>query len=484
MVMRVAGLATGMDIEAMVNKLMEAERLPLQRLKQDQTKLEWKRDAFRDINRVLLQFNDLMLDMKLSRTYQSKKVTSSKSNAVTATATTGSLEGSYSINVTGLASSAMNVSRENIDLDEVYTGSSEIRFKTFDEETNALKEHVIEVDEGDTIRDILKKINDGDNHVRAFIDHERNRVILETTRTGVYNENGPEMVFDNDDFFTNVLGLDESEEIAAKNAEFTYNNGLVLTSRTNSYELNGINLRFHDVTNGNATITVSHDVDHAFDSIMNFVDQYNKVVDAINTSQQEQVYRDYHPLSEEQKEEMSEKQIELWEEKAKSGILRGEGVLRNGLFNLRQIWYTSVDTGGEINSILDLGIETSNDYSNGGKLLVDEEKLRAALETDMESVQKLFAAVGEESNGLVYQIEENVKQIMRGIEERAGKEFHTLENYQIGKRIKQLDDQISAFEQKLYQVENRYWNQFTRMEVAIQRLNEQSSYLFSQFYGG
>ena len=101
MVMRVAGLATGMDIEAMVNKLMEAERLPLQRLKQDQTKLEWKRDAFRDINRVLLQFNDLMLDMKLSRTYQSKKVTSSKSNAVTATATTGSLEGSYSINVAG-----------------------------------------------------------------------------------------------------------------------------------------------------------------------------------------------------------------------------------------------------------------------------------------------------------------------------------------------------------------------------------------------
>src|SRR5690625_5758427 len=86
MVMRVGGLASGMDIEAMVNKLMEAERIPLEKMRQDQTKLEWKRDAFRDINRELLKLDELMLDMKLSRTYQSKSVTSSQDNAITATA--------------------------------------------------------------------------------------------------------------------------------------------------------------------------------------------------------------------------------------------------------------------------------------------------------------------------------------------------------------------------------------------------------------
>src|SRR5690625_156206 len=103
MVMRVGGLASGMDIEAMVNKLMEAERIPLEKMRQDQTKLEWKRDAFRDINRELLKLDELMLDMKLSRTYQSKSVTSSQDNAITATARANSTPGSYLINVTQLA---------------------------------------------------------------------------------------------------------------------------------------------------------------------------------------------------------------------------------------------------------------------------------------------------------------------------------------------------------------------------------------------
>ena len=72
MVMRVGGLATGMDIESIVNKLMEAERMPLVRLTQDRQMLEWKRDAFRDINKALLELDNMILDMKLSKTYFTK----------------------------------------------------------------------------------------------------------------------------------------------------------------------------------------------------------------------------------------------------------------------------------------------------------------------------------------------------------------------------------------------------------------------------
>src|SRR5690625_2493936 len=101
--MRVGGLATGMDIEAMVNKLMEAERMPLDRMEQDRTLLTWKRDAFREINRSMLELSEMMtgmnFNMKLSKMYQSKTVTSSQSNAVTATGSTSASNGTYNIEV-------------------------------------------------------------------------------------------------------------------------------------------------------------------------------------------------------------------------------------------------------------------------------------------------------------------------------------------------------------------------------------------------
>src|SRR5690554_7361637 len=114
--MRVGGLATGMDIDQIVNRLIDAERIPLNKMQQDRTMLEWQRDGFRDINKKLSELDNMMLDMKLSHTYHSKAAASSQQDAVTATATTSAYDGTYDINVTQLASSAMNVSREKINI--------------------------------------------------------------------------------------------------------------------------------------------------------------------------------------------------------------------------------------------------------------------------------------------------------------------------------------------------------------------------------
>ncbi|MDY0393232.1 flagellar cap protein FliD N-terminal domain-containing protein [Virgibacillus halophilus] len=71
--MRIGGLATGMDIDELVNKLMTAERVPLNKMQQNQTTLTWQRDAFRDVNKTLKELDDMMLDMKLSKAYNTKK---------------------------------------------------------------------------------------------------------------------------------------------------------------------------------------------------------------------------------------------------------------------------------------------------------------------------------------------------------------------------------------------------------------------------
>src|SRR5699024_12745454 len=101
--MRIGGLATGMDTEQLVDKLMAAERMPLDRMEQNKTKLTWERDGFRDINMTLLELDNMMLDMKLSKRYISKSVSSSQESEVTVNASMSSANRTDSIQVNELA---------------------------------------------------------------------------------------------------------------------------------------------------------------------------------------------------------------------------------------------------------------------------------------------------------------------------------------------------------------------------------------------
>ncbi|MBC5637895.1 flagellar hook-associated protein 2 [Ornithinibacillus sp. BX22] len=506
--MRIGGLASGINTDDIIQKMMSAERMPLDKMQQDRTLLEWQRDGYREIYQKLYQMDQLIFDMKLSSTYKSKAVSSSNSGVVTATATSGTMEGSYNITVSQLASSAINRSTSSIvkagetfdpskplgeqvdKLASTIEFGKDFSFFTFDENGNEIP-HTFSISETDSLNDVLKRITNDDNNVRAFYDATAKQVILETTRTGNYNNQGPEIVFDSgsNSFFSTTLGINVENEQGGTDAKFTYN-GLDFESKDNSYEFNGLTLTLKGVSKeGESTsLTVENDIDAAFDSIMNFVDKYNEIVDLINKSQTEERFRDYKPLTEAQKAEMDDRQIELWEEKAKSGILRGDSILTSGLHSMRQTWYTNVQTGGEITSLTQIGISTTADYMNGGKLQVNEEELKKALREDPDGVFKLFSnstsSKDDPSRGLINRLEDSIESTMKRVEERAGKTTSTLENYSLGKRIKDLNTRISDFEKRLVSIESRYWRQFSAMEQAIARLNNQSMQLLSQFGGG
>lgn len=491
MVMRIGGIASGMDIEAMVNKLMEAERMPLNRMYQQQTTLEWQRDAFREINSKLLELDNMMLNMKLSETYNPKVATSSQENAVTATATSSASNGAYEIAVTQLATNAMNIysmNDESMDLQTVIgteENIGEYTFTTFNEDGTP-QTHTFEVKEGDTLAKVLKNIEgSSEGRLRAFYDGSSKKIVMEAARTGQYkpNENESEITFEND-FITNVLNLSLENEIEGKDAKFTYNNGLEITSKNNHYTLNGITFQFNNVTDGNARITVSTDVEQSFDNIMKFVEKYNEAIDLMNQSQLEKKNRDFPPLTDEQKEEMTEDQIKKWEEQAKSGIIRGESTIRDGMYALRQSLQSVVETGGEYTLLSHIGITTTKNYLDGGKLEVNAEKLKAALRDNPDDVYKLFSNSSDgPERGLIHRFDDALDNTRKKIVEKAGNSTHSLDNYLIGKQMKDLNERVSDFEKRMLRVEQRYWNQFTQMEKAIAQLNQQSSYLFAQFGG-
>ncbi|MCD5325904.1 MULTISPECIES: flagellar hook-associated protein 2 [Pontibacillus] len=513
--MRIGGLATGMDIDKIVGDLMKAERIPLNKMEQEKTWLTWQRDAYRDMNKNFDELETMASDMKFSDVYNTKTTSSTMSDAVTATADSGASNGNYSVQVKQLASAAINTSRgaitkngETLDLNASLESQQnkfkngidltnlDLTMKTYNED-GSTNDVTIDITKDMSMNDIFKKINNSDLGVRAFYNEQADQVVLERTKTGDFNQTGEfrgaEIGFQSDsaNLLTQTFGVWNSKqdkdgnwvktEVGGKDAEFVYNNALTITSHDNSYKLNGVNFQFKDVTDGkNASVTVNNNVDHAVDKITKFVAKYNEIIESANKQVSERKNRDYKPLTDKEKEAMEEKEIELWEEQAKKGLLSNDSAIEGTLFSMRNQWYESVETSGNFNTITDIGIKTSSNYRDGGKLLITESELRSALENDPESVYKLFSGEGDKK-GIADKLEESLRNGMKQIEAKAGKSTSVSNNFRIGKELDSIKDEMRDFEDRLTQIEDRYWSQFTAMEKAIQKLNSQSAQLMSQF---
>ncbi|WP_237458585.1 flagellar hook-associated protein 2 [Pontibacillus yanchengensis] len=512
--MRIGGLASGMDIDKIVGDLMKAERMPLDKMEREKTTLTWKRDAYREVNKQLFELENMAFDMKLEKSYNSKTTSSSDSGAVTATANAESSVGNYNMKVDQLASSAINTSRETISggtneidpsgllKDQNFKNglptNKDFTIKTYNED-GSTNEKTFTVDPNtQSLNDVLKNISNSDLGVRAFYDSQADKLVLERTETGNFNKTnefkGAEIGFDSGSapFLTQTLGVWNSKqdpdtgnwvkaEQGGTNAKFTYNNALDLETSGNSYTLNGVTFNFNDTTDGkNASINVNNNVDSAVDKITQFVDKYNKVIEDVGGRISEQKNRDYQPLTDKQKEGMEEKEIELWEKQAKKGLLHSDSTLQGAMFEMRNEWYQSVDTSGQFSQLSEIGIKTSSSYRDNGKLIIDEDKLRQALTEDSASVSKLFVGEGE-TEGIADKLKTTLNETIKQVERKAGKPSSVPSSYNLGESITQIDDEMDAFEDRLNQIEDRYWSEFTQMEKAIQKMNSQSNYMMQQF---
>lgn len=246
------------------------------------------------------------------------------------------------------------------------------------------------------------------------------------------------------------------------------------------------------------TLTSTTDVDEMMKKIKEFVTTYNGLIKDLNDQTKETKYRSYAPLTDEQRKEMSENEIKLWEEKAKSGLLRSDTIIRGGLSNMRSLIYESYPgvENKKYNTLFSIGITTSKSYNEGGTLEIDDVKLRKVLEEDPDAVTALFANNGKkeekkiidgveqtvDTRGFLVKLRESMNDFKLDIEKKAGRATLTDNQYSIGKSIIDMDKRIDTWKDKLEKIEARYWKQFSAMEKAINKANSQSSY-FAQFSG-
>ncbi|MFJ7981897.1 flagellar filament capping protein FliD [Lysinibacillus xylanilyticus] len=236
------------------------------------------------------------------------------------------------------------------------------------------------------------------------------------------------------------------------------------------------------VTVAPVTMQATSDTKAAKEQIIEFVEKYNEMIDGFNKQLKENKYRDYAPLTAEQRKDMSENEQKLWDEKAMSGLLRSDSIVRDGMAKMRATFMDSVAGLGDkfMDSLAEIGITTSKDMRDNGKLVIEEKKLDAALEKDPDQVFKVFSQTGsvtatEDSRGIAWRLRDEMKKMTTQIEKQAGKEGAVNNTFSLGRAINESDTRMTKLQAKLRDVEARYWKQFTAMEQAINKANKQSS---------
>lgn len=343
---------------------------------------------------------------------------------------------------------------------------------------------------GKTIDDLMSELTYGTERVASFDPATGNISIKggldQATIKGI-DADGTNVM--NSLFGTNSLHKEAGTAFtytAGKNAKLEVN-GTTIERNTNSFELDGITMELTATTNAGdppINLTTSKDTDKIVEGLKGFVDDYNALIEELNTQvNAEASFQKYPPLTDAQKKEMSEREIESWEKKAKEGLLRNDSNISKFLQDMRSIMYKTVDSAGL--ALYDIGIESSSNYRDNGKLILDEDKLKSALTTKLDDIQKLFT---DKDNGVAVQLQNILKATANpssgspgSLVRYAGTKDVMVTSNTLYNELKGIKENLSRLNTKYSTERTRYWKQFTQMEQAISKMNSQSSWLTQQF---
>jgi len=464
------------------------------------TILEWRQQTHNSIKEQITNFRNTFMSSLGSTTMMQRGVynstvanlTGKNSDAVTIATTLGSSVGTISIGkIESLAKGANVTSTGSVSQGGsgflasaklgslTFDGGGQINFDAGGKAVIKINDTEIEISEDDTISDMISKVNKSDAGVTMSYDRLADRFTLEGKTVG-----GP--AFGISDVSGNALsmfGLQQSNVKAGTPARLQIN-GEWVSSDTNTFDFRGMRITLHRTTNGTVTtggvktgdddedITVSlrRDATDAVNRIKGFIDAYNSIIKKIEGLVRERKTSgeaSYLPLTDEEKSMMSEKQIEEWEAIARKGILRGDQGLQGLANSLRSALFQSVQSAGMSPS--DIGLTTGNFFGGtGGQIILDEDKLRAALEEDPEKVADIFAGT-EGNRGFLWRMNTVMGDYMNK------SQTITLKNLEDS--IRRANEQMTKMQQKMYQEEDKLYKQFAAMETALSKMQSQGDWM-------
>ncbi len=503
---RLSGLATGMDTDAMVKSMLTADQEKIDKAQQKEQTVKWQQEIYREVMSDVIDFNEKYFSLTSkdsilsSSAWNTLAITSSNNNVITATGTAGANNIDYKFDVKKLAEPAKATSSVSLNKDSKLVddlkATKDAKFKIAigtNEKGEAIYSKDITIEDNDTIETLISKINNSnDGVIKASYSEMTGKFTIESTKTGdssgfaIVDETGKN-ISNSLDFlglqtnsyaidsngttqsnFTGVaVGSNSIIEVSSKDGTFTK----TLNEESNTFTIDGV--RYNVNTTGSAEITSTQDTAPVVEKMKSFVDDYNKIMDKVYDLVTEKTNKDYKPLTEAQKEEMSEEEIEKWEKKAKEGILRNDSEMRKFMNDMENAIF-----GDKMQVLRDMGISTHEDYNKKGQIALDESKFVAALQNNSEKVYEVFA---KGSDSMMERMKSTIKNYVgssssifaqkAGIEKTASmaNNFYSEQLKKQAALIKTLQNKMSDKEEKLYL-------KFGNLESQMNKLNSQMNY--------
>lgn len=357
----------------------------------------------------------------------------------------------------------------------------------------------IKVGANATVKDLMNAVNKSDAGVTLSYSK------LEGCFTLTANDKGTGAdIRVGDGVLADALGISNSTMAShtdGTNAILTID-GITVEHNDNVYELDGVKYDFADVDpteNDTITVNLAKDTDSVIDTIKSFVEDYNKMVDEIASYTQTARPQDkdnnyYDPLTDEEKEDMNEKEIEKWEIAAKKGLLYHDSTVMGVMSRIRSALttYVTLDDGSKF-GLASMGVKTASYLTSSledvklGKLEIDEDKLRKALEEKPEAVEKLFT---DATNGVMAKTKTAIENAVKesSTPEKSGtlirkagtEKGTTAKTNAIYKEMERIQKRMERLQTQYDKKEDYWWKVFTNLEKMQAQFDSQQNYI-SQF---
>lgn len=512
MPIRITGLNSGLDTESIISALVSSYSYKTDKYKKAQTKLSWKQDAWKDLNTKIYSLYKNVGNMKLASTYSMRKTIISDVTKASVTAGSTVVNGSYSVQVTQLAKAGYLTGAELKHKDEStkVTADTTLSDLGYDGEDGSIsisvggKEKVIQIKKSDKIGNILSTIRN-EAGVNASFDETNQRIFISAKEAGEEND----FTLGGTDAILSKLGIKVVEDSSILTDEdrsryaikevaqssIIYVNGARFEGATNTITVNGLSIQAtgvtgdqYDPTGSDAfTVTVSTDVDGIYDKIKDFLSQYNSLVNEMSRLYNSDSAKGYEPLTDEEKDAMSDTEVEKWEEKIKNALLRRDDTLSGILNTMTSAMSKSYDVNGKSYNLSSFGIQTlgflnapKNEH-NAYHIDGDEDDANTSGKTD-----KLMAALNEDPDAVIGFMKELATGLYNAVDKKMksttlSSVYTVYNDKEMASEYSDYTSLIAKWEERLEQQQEYYYNKFGQMESALAKLNSQTSSLSGLF---
>lgn len=548
---RITGLATGLDVDTLVKETMQAYQTKIDTVDQQKKVVELQQEMYREVITDCRNFYNDYFDISKSNSIILQKNWSattfeSSSSAVTVTGGAGAEAANYSVKVESIAKAAsfklessnangtvyinnvkVELGNDKSDAEKVKIINEALKGKGVTAKYSEFEKGIIlttdklgsdetisfttqapkEMQEkNDYFKDLIKDFEDNKNVTitngkKEFtfkidvtqvtvdctdgISEEKIKEAMKKTGMDIVEEKsgGFKITYPADSNAVKANGSDCKATITKDGKTYE-----VVGNKTNNITLDGVTFKFNNVTKEDAQITGKADVTKVKENIVKFVNDYNKLMEKLNTLITEKRDKSYMPLTDAQRKEMSESEIELWEKKVKEGQLSRD----SDLTRIRNAMKSTMSSlvGGTSSSLKSIGITPVSDYNGtkNGTFTIDEDKLTSALESNMEDVMKLFVSTGtdkdESDKGLLQKLKsvfDTETQTNKGsLIKKAGiVGSSTASNNTLSKQITKYEEKISRMQTIFSSKQQALYTKYSRLETLMNNLNSQSNYLTS-----